>query len=330
MNMLKTIPRKNKVAAGRRQHYQAFNLHFASTLPLPELAAAELQAADVLIREGRVPRRLLPAEVKSEGWLNDGHLYYQIGAGKVLLDVSEAGRYLIQDGESVIIQRRPGASDDEVRFYLLGSCMGFLLLSRGLFAFHGSAVTNGAHCLLFVGESGAGKSTTATAFLRRGYRLLADDVSLVGFDEAGQALVYPAFPQIKLWEDSVRALEVEGDSLALILPDWEKFKLNVCQDFIAQPMPLTAIFQLWPLATAGDLKLHRLEGVEKFLALSGNIYRGAMIEDFNLQQQHFAFCSQLLRQFPVYRIERPSGAFQISELYAALCHLPELAHSPND
>ena len=298
-------------------HYRAFNLSFASSLPLPELSPSAAQAADVLVREGRVPRRLPAEDVQQEGWFFEGHLYYQIGAGKVLLEVVEAGRYLIQGGASITIQRRAGVSDDQVRFYLLGSCLGFLLLSRGLFALHGSAVTDGQRCWLFIGESGAGKSTTAAAFLQRGYRLLADDVSLVGFDEAGRALVYPAFPQIKLWEDSAQALAVEDSALKLILPDWEKYKMSVAQHFAAEPMPLAAIFQLWPVE-GGKAALRRLEGMEKFRALSSNIYRGAAIADFGLQPQHFAFCSRLLQQFPVYQLERPSGGFQIQELLELL------------
>jgi hypothetical protein len=307
------MPSKNQADQKHYRHHRAFNLRFASTLPLPELPEAAAAPADVVISEGPVPQRLPAAEVQQEGWLFEGHLYYQIGRGEALLDILEAGRYLIRGGESITIQRRAGVADDQVRFYLLGSCLGFLLLSRGLFAFHGSAVSDGERCWLFIGESGAGKSTTAAALLQRGYRLLADDVSLVGFDEAGQALVYPAFPQIKLWEDSARALALDEQALSLILPDWEKFKLKVSQHFAAEPVPLAAIFQLWPVE-GGELAVQLLEGVERFAALSPNIYKGEAITGYGLEKAHFAFCTRLLQELPIYRLERPSGHFNLAAI----------------
>jgi hypothetical protein len=310
--MIQTKTTQKKRAAKKR-YYQVFNLTVSSTLPLPELVGAASQPADISILEGRAPKRLPAAGVKNEAWLYDDHLYYQVGDDQVLLDVKEAGRFWIKNRNTIIIQRRKGVSDDEVRLYLLGSCFGFMLLSRGLFAFHGSAVADGDKCLMFIGESGAGKSTTAAAFLQKGYQMLADDVSLVDFDDHNRAMVYPAFPQIKLWEDSARALSLENSSLKLILPDWEKLKVATPSGFTDIALPLTDIFEICP-SSDSTLRVHPLEGIEKFKALSSNIYRGAVIKELDRIQSHFAFCSHLAKQTRVFRIERPAGRFQLDEL----------------
>lgn len=314
--MIQTKTTQKKRAAKRR-YYQVFNLTVSSTLPLPELVGAASQPADISILEGRTPKRLPAVEVKNEAWLYDDHLYYQVGDGQVLLDVKEAGRFWIKNSNTIIIQRRKGVSNDEVRLYLLGSCFGFLLLSRGLFAFHGSAVADGDKCLMFIGESGAGKSTTAAAFLQKGYQMLADDVSLVDFDDHNRAMVYPAFPQIKLWEDSAKLLDIKDDDLKPVTSHWKKFRLNTAGQFTAAPSQITAVFEIVP----SDIErpaTHQLMGMDKFKALSSNIFRGVAITAFNLANPHFAFCSQLAARMRVFRIERPYNNVQPREIAALI------------
>ncbi len=64
---------------------------------------------------------------------------------------------------------------------------------------HGSAVEFGGKAWVFIGESGAGKSTTAHELLARGGMLLADDMSIV---DVQKNLVRPGSPSIRLWKES--------------------------------------------------------------------------------------------------------------------------------
>ena len=60
--------------------------------------------------------------------------------------------------------------------YLLGPVLGFVMRLRGIVPLHASAVMIGTGATVFVGDAGAGKSTTAGAFAALGYGVLSDDL----------------------------------------------------------------------------------------------------------------------------------------------------------
>lgn len=81
---------------------------------------------------------------------------------------------------------------------LLGPGLPLLLFARGLLCLHASAVAQGGAAVLFLGDSGRGKSTLAA---RLGAPRLADDIVPCS-GEAGGIQVLPHFPQLKLpWHD---------------------------------------------------------------------------------------------------------------------------------
>ena len=58
---------------------------------------------------------------------------------------------------------------------------------------------------IIAGISGTGKSSLAAVLVRRGYPLLADDVSVIGFQD-NEPVVYPGIPHLKLWYDVMKKL----------------------------------------------------------------------------------------------------------------------------
>jgi hypothetical protein len=73
----------------------------------------------VTIRFGAVPAH--PQRVDDSGVL------YQANADQFLLRLPKIAAYLVQNGDEIVIDRAPGATDDEVPLFLLGSCLGALL-----------------------------------------------------------------------------------------------------------------------------------------------------------------------------------------------------------
>ena len=65
---------------------------------------------------------------------------------------------------------------EDVAPYLLGQALGLAQRLRGTVCLHASGIVLSEGAIAIVGPQGAGKSTTAAAFLRLGYPVLADDV----------------------------------------------------------------------------------------------------------------------------------------------------------
>jgi hypothetical protein len=179
-------------AADRR--YAAFGLVVASALPLPELPVAPAGAVpDVRLRVGPVPHDGAPP-VDGPAVAFDDPREFTL--------VYRACRVRVRDGRSLVVDPAPGADDREVRWVVLGPALNFLLHQRGHLVLHGSTVGVDGAAVAFVGASGAGKSTTAAAFVDAGHRALGDDVAAVRLTDDGP-VVRPGFASLKL--DAVAA-----------------------------------------------------------------------------------------------------------------------------
>ena len=99
------------------RRYHAYGLGVSSTLALPELARAPLaQPVDITIVEAPLsnepPRGVV---VHRAGvW---------IGPSDLQFETTGVARYRVQNGTHITIDRAPGADDDSVRLFLLGTCL---------------------------------------------------------------------------------------------------------------------------------------------------------------------------------------------------------------
>jgi len=286
--------------------HQAFGLTFAAALPLPELLpAAEGAPAEVEIVFGAVPDEL-------PGVLKRG-VRYQATARALRLQVDGVATYLIEDGGRITIARAPGADDDDVRVFLLGSAVGALLHQRGDLVLHGSAVEWGGEAVVFLGRSGVGKSTLATAFKRRGHAVLTDDLCVVRPRADGRMMAQPGFPQAKLWLDSLKRFELAPEELKPIRLKIEKRALPLADQFHASPLPVRRLYLLGAHNKDG-FELTPGVGPQKFNVIKNHTYRFSYIADIGKKAGHFKHGMQLAAQVPIARVVRPSGGFRLDEL----------------
>lgn len=285
--------------------YQAFGLHISACLPCPELLPSQ-QPPDVTITYGRVSEGL-------EAPLPDGS-GYQALPGKFLLKIKDIGSFLVLNGNEIIIDRAPQASDNDVRLFLLGSVLGALLHQRGLLPLHGSAIrlADGS-AAVFMGNSGVGKSTLAAGFRRRGYAVAADDVSLIYAGDEGAPLLQPAFPELKLWADAAAKIGEDAQVLPRARTVLEKYSLCFHEQFNWTPLPVRRLYIL-EATEAEDLEIIRLQGMEKLEALSQNTYRLIFLAGMDQKRAHFQLCAALGGQAVISRVKRPAQSFRLEEL----------------
>ena len=132
----------------------------------------------------------------------------------------------------------------DVTPYILGPVMGCALRFQGVSTLHASVVEIGGRAVLVTGGVGAGKSTTAAAFAKLGYRILSDDLAPLRAEHGGVA-VAPGYPRICLRPPAVRLLFGSEDALPLITPGWVKRYLSLSGNgchFCPDPLPLGAIY----------------------------------------------------------------------------------------
>ncbi|MDA8337479.1 MAG: hypothetical protein M0Z41_21250 [Peptococcaceae bacterium] len=288
--------------------YTAFGLHIASGLLLPELLP-DLDgpvAPDVHIGLGEVPTDI-PGAREKKG-------IYQVARDRFLFWIRGIGRYYVTDGNRIIIRPDGSPAENAVRLVLLGTGLGSLLLQRGVFSIHGSAVLVNQRCVIFTGVSGVGKSTLSAAFNVRGYPMLTDDVAAVTIDDHnGLPWVQFGYPQHKLRRDSAQAVGVDVSSGSMVFPGkrGSKFALPAHKEFWRSPVRLGAVYEL--TAGSDDVSMRHLSIAEKLAVMMSNTYRPWLINGFDLRRQHFEWCVAIARTVPIVRLTRPGGMFPVAE-----------------
>lgn len=284
-------------------YYRVFGQCVASDFACPELLPIESAAApDILFRNGEVPESLEDPADSGARW--------QTLPGLYLLNLPRLARYLVRDGREIVIQSQPNVSDDSIRTFLLSTCLAILLHQRRLFAIHCSGIHTAGGAVLFSGNSGMGKSTLVSAFLERGYKILSDDMLALTFNDQGQVMALPGFPQVKLWADSARALGRSTDGLRRVTPEYERFIAPEIERFDATPSPLRAIYFLRTHNRA-DFLLEPLDHAPRFNALLDNTWQKLTLPGLGLREWHFQTAARIAALTYAARLTRPHEPLDI-------------------
>lgn len=277
--------------------YALFGLSLRSAIPLPGLPAAPRNSTpDVIIEYG---------ELAGEANGNGRPCPIEGGA---MIAVDGVARYAILGGRRIVVQIEPGVAERNMRLYLLGSAMGMLLHQRGLLPLHANAVEIDGRAVAFMGPSGAGKSTLAAWFHDRGHRVIADDVSVVRFDDRGTPELCPGLPRLRLWKDAIEASGRETlglDRSYVGADEWEKYDVPLAARAGArEATPLAAIYLLAKSEASG---ISRLDGMMAADALFANTYRGRYVALTQSVQAHWTSCAKLVAGTPIFLAERQWG-----------------------
>lgn len=286
-----------------RQSYWLFGLQVRSELALPGLEhAPDINDADASIELGQVPA---PADPLLELVVDE------LGA---TLTIEGVGRYRIERGTRITIEPEAGAPEANVRLFLLGSAMGVLLHQRGLLPLHASAVEVDGKAVAFAGPSGSGKSTLAAAFHDHGYRVIADDVCVVRFDQAGRALACHGIPRLRLWEEALVATGREAGNYELSYAgdeSFRKFDVPIPPEVNRRAgMPLAAVLLL---SEGQSLAFRRVLGSAAMDAVFANTYRGEYVQRAGRPSTHWEGVIRLIGVAPILEFVRPRDLQNLAE-----------------
>ncbi|MDT0577032.1 hypothetical protein RM533_12725 [Croceicoccus sp. F390] len=185
--------------------YKAFGLTIASNVPLEELTAIDaVEAPDVTIRYADLDRPL-PA-------MEDGVVFDYADPLGVYMAWPGVAAFRVCGTDEIQVQPYPDTPRGFLAFPILGPVMAWLLQKRELLVLHASAVEIDGRSVVLMGDKMAGKSTTAAAFVQTGYRLVTDDLLAINVTGGadGKPVMFPAFAQLKLTQQSANAVPITG------------------------------------------------------------------------------------------------------------------------
>ncbi|MGM8364875.1 aldolase [Virgibacillus sp. W0181] len=292
--------------------YKAFGLTIASEFYLPELVAAENRSTVDLVIEKRNLTSVWEKVKQDEKrfLVHDNICYFEVPGLAI---------YSIEDGKRICVTPLMDAEEDRIRIYLLSSCMAAVLIQRQILPMHGSAIEIDGKAYGIVGRSGAGKSTIASAFLQKGFRLISDDLLPITFTEANTPVITPAFPHQKLWEESLHNYELDTNHYQPLVRNGRKYAIPVNQQFVNQPLPLHGIIELVKTEEP-SIDWNPVNKFERLRLLYKHTFRKSILFQYDLIEWHFEAMSKLSNQITIHQIKRPTNRFTPYELADIVLH----------
>ncbi len=278
-----------------------------SEIELPELLPVERLQPDLTIVEGTVPENLEQSISSS--------LLFQYSDEAYLFKSRNSGKFLLTNDDRLIFERYDRSSYADIRALLLGVLLGIVLHTKNRFPLHASAVDVGGRAVLFSGPCGSGKSTLAAAFSKRGFDLISDDITVITRD--GQTLfAIPSYPQIKLWDDSIRALGYAPCDYQALRPRVHKKRMPL-KAMSLNPVPLSSVYFM-RAADVPEVTIDQPPLYEAISMIDSNTYRGNQFKGIVNIKNHFSVSCSLSGEARIRTLVRPTDRFEPDALVEAI------------
>jgi hypothetical protein len=297
--------------------YKSYGLKISSEIKLPELSVDEpAEKLDLIIKSGKVN---LPKLNKTSIYRRGIRaLFGQKEDGNLFLHWDGVASYEARNGNELVTE---ALTDDNnlLSLFTVSEALGLILFQRGYFLLHASSVQVGDEAWCFMGSPGAGKSTTAAAFIKAGCKLLSDDLTAIQFDGDDNAFILPAYPQLKIWDKTVNGLEYDKSELSPVSEGVNKFSYQPKGFFSHEPVPLRKI-----------LFMHKAKNRAAMKQLGGGEIPVEMLKNFPLPiqllvdaslQQHFLQSFRCAQSAGIFKKRRPEGFDNLAK-WVRECILP--------
>lgn len=201
--------------------------------------------------------------------------------GALLFHVPGIARYLVRDGKTVEVAVSPDADRAAARLFLLGSARGALILQRGDLPLSATTVVApNWKAVALCSPSTIGKSTLAAALCRRGWLLVADDITRVSWNGT-MAIAWPSADRIKLWRDACEMMGEDADVLERVRDGMEKYFLPVR----ATTTP-TALHMAIRLRVAPEIDAVEFGTDDRVQLLTESTFRPRWVDAMGRRTQH--------------------------------------------
>lgn len=278
--------------------YYAYGLRINSEIEIPEFTAdpdaAECEVTISIDRTTSIEDHMSPEALEYPWALN-------INRQQAKVHVKNMGIFLVNNGNQIVFVPSSDRFEYVARFYLVGTILAILLYQREFLVLHGSVIEIDGSAVIFLGNSGDGKSTTAAALHAAGFKLVNDDVAPITLGEA-PAILQPGFPQIKMGHETAQALGYDFESLPKLHPESPKRGYRPQYNFSRTPLTIKRIYVLDYGAEFASVPIQPSLATMELARHS---------RPTTLYQQgdalHFFQCANLVKEQTIYRLQRPKN-----------------------
>ncbi len=315
-----------------RYHYSAYGLSISVTHALPGLSLSLANSKQVDVEIHLSDQDRLPADFKtfSRGaWsslsLLNPHpksrfsLSHSLDEPLISLSHPTGVEFIYtEDARTMWVIYHQFITLEYTAALLLNIGLAYNLQLRHFTCLHGSAVSINDQAVLFLGESGMGKSTTAAFFAQHGHPVITDDISAL-HEHDGRFWITPGYPSLRLFQSSFTPQLMEAQpTVRPIAPEWDKQYLALDDQqfqFAHAPLAISRIYLI--AAWAERAALTPLPTLEAMAWLNRYNYLYHLSE-VDAHRRNFAFLARLASMVPVVQLTLPNQIAHLDQLYDAV------------
>jgi hypothetical protein len=201
----------------------------------------------------------------------------ETSGNRLMFTVPGVARYLVENGNAISVAAVPGADPNSVDLFLNGPARGSLIHQRGELALEGTTVVapNG-NAIAICGRSAVGKSTLAAELCKRGWALVADDITRVTWTR-GRALAWPSNDALKLWHKACTDLGIDTEGLPAVRTGMQKYYVKMRS--VPASVVLRAVVEL---RTDDAIRLATVSGDQALATLYACTFRKHQLGPMNM------------------------------------------------
>lgn len=285
--------------------YYNYGLTIESDIDLPVFTPCGKKSVEVSISANTLPEHLEVADMRCDN--------FESNADQILIHTPHAGKLLVEKGQSIHYEKSQ-QDLNLIRAHLISSGIAAILSQRSQLIIHGNALVYEDQSFIIMGRSGAGKSTTTAALLQQGARILAEDIALLSFDEAGLAWIIPGQIHHKLTEDTTELLHIDSCSAVFTSPlTQKKFITPSPAQICLEKKLLDHVFFLQHSNTL-NVQIQCLPSLQTLMAIRVNSYAYRYIQGIRQLPRYFEQITTLAQQVPCYHLQRPAKTNSLTQV----------------
>ena len=228
---------------------------------------------------------------------------------------NQVGFFEAREGKEIFFEENTDQDEAEAREFVMGNTMALLFFERDMNVIHGSAVRFNDRTIIISGDSGAGKSTTASKLIKEGGKLISDDQSIV-FIKDDKAMLLPGYPAQKLCEDASERNEFNVDNLIKVDNTKNKFAIPRMEQFYGEVSKLDAIYFLSKHDDGDDVIFESIEGAEKVNVMTMNLFLKPFFQTtVKLPPKNMLQCINIASKVDMYRVSRKNKCNTEEEIF---------------
>lgn len=221
------------------------------------------------------------------------------------IGIEDVADFEVRNGREINVWPAPSAAQKDIEIFLFGPVWATLCHQQGLLPLHASAILANGRITAFAGNSGAGKSTISASLGSFGYKLVADDILPISFDQNSVPGAWPYLRRLKLKADSMNQLALTSIESVSETLDKEKYFVRPTYSADDRWSRLDRIYVLENSQTDSAPPIEKITGADAVRSLIDQTYHFNFVLGSGRFNDHLVLCAQLASKVAVYTVRIP-------------------------